>query len=298
MTVRVVLADDQTVVRAGFRALLDLTDDLVVAEAADGARAVEAVRTTRPDVVLMDIRMPGVDGLEATRRIAGDRSLDGVRVVMLTTYQVGAYVSEALRHGAAGFLLKDIEPDDLRAAIRTVAEGRGLLDPAVTRRVIEAFATFGPFGAEGVGEREETQYGGVLRRPAVGGRNDDGYPRQVGRHGGQGSRPPLRRRGSRGSASRPRDIAAYGMENGPLRAAAFQRPVDESPTSAGGEGPAGPAAVRRLLTHHAFVSERRPDLTAARVLTYDPQIDAVVKEFETAGRNTVASVTEIGELAP
>lgn len=140
MTVRVVLADDQTVARAGFRALLDLTDDLVVAEAADGARAVEAVRTTRPDVVLTDIRMPGVDGLEATRRIAGDRSLDGVRVVMLTTYQVGAYVFEALRHGAAGFLLKDIEPDDLRAAIRTVAEGRGLLDPAVTRRVIEEFA--------------------------------------------------------------------------------------------------------------------------------------------------------------
>ncbi|NEB99966.1 MULTISPECIES: response regulator [Streptomyces] len=140
-TVRVVLADDQTVVRAGFRALLDLTDDLVVvAEAADGARAVEAVRTTRPDVVLMDVRMPGVDGLEATRRIAEDRSLDRVRVVMLTTYQVDAYVFEALRYGAAGFLLKDIEPDDLRAAIRTVAAGRSLLAPAVTRRVIEEFA--------------------------------------------------------------------------------------------------------------------------------------------------------------
>ncbi|MFF3993522.1 response regulator transcription factor [Streptomyces cyaneofuscatus] len=148
MTVRVVLADDQTVVRAGFRALLDLTDDLVVvAEAADGVQAVEAVRLTRPDVVLMDIRMPGVDGLEATRRIAGDRSLDGVRVVMLTTYQVDAYVFEALRHGAAGFLLKDIEPDDLRAAIRTVAEGRSLLAPAVTRRVIEEFARLKAAGA-------------------------------------------------------------------------------------------------------------------------------------------------------
>ncbi|MFD3308720.1 response regulator [Streptomyces sp. NPDC058656] len=141
MTVRVVLADDQTVVRAGFRALLDLTDDLVVvAEAADGTQAVEAVRLTRPDVVLMDIRMPGVDGIEATRRIAADRTLDGVRVVMLTTYQVDAYVFEALRHGAAGFLLKDIEPDGLRAAIRTVAAGQSLLAPAVTRSVVEEFA--------------------------------------------------------------------------------------------------------------------------------------------------------------
>jgi DNA-binding NarL/FixJ family response regulator len=141
MTVRVVLADDQTVVRAGFRALLDLTADLVVvAEAADGAQAVEAVRLTRPDVVLMDIRMPGVDGLEATRRIAADAALDGVRVVMLTTYQVDAYVFEALRYGAAGFLLKDIEPDELRAAIRTVAAGQSLLAPAVTRAVVEEFA--------------------------------------------------------------------------------------------------------------------------------------------------------------
>lgn len=141
MNVRVVLADDQTVVRAGFRALLDLTDDLVVvAEAADGAQAVEAVRLTRPDVVLMDIRMPGVDGIEATRRIAADRTLDAVRVVMLTTYQVDAYVFEALRHGAAGFLLKDIEPDGLRAAIRTVAAGQSLLAPAVTRSVVEEFA--------------------------------------------------------------------------------------------------------------------------------------------------------------
>lgn len=125
----------------GFRALLDLTDDLVVvAEAADGAQAVEAVRLTRPDVVLMDIRMPGVDGMEATRRIAADRTLDAVRVVMLTTYQVDAYVFEALRHGAAGFLLKDIEPDGLRAAIRTVAAGQSLLAPAVTRSVVEEFA--------------------------------------------------------------------------------------------------------------------------------------------------------------
>ncbi|MEU2386342.1 response regulator transcription factor [Streptomyces sp. NPDC012461] len=138
---RVLLADDQTVVRAGFRALLDLTDDLVVvAEAADGVQAVELARTTRPDVVLMDIRMPRADGLEATRRIGADRTLDAVRVLVLTTYEADEYVFEALRAGAAGFLLKDIDPDDLRTAIRTVSAGRSLLAPAVTRRVIEEFA--------------------------------------------------------------------------------------------------------------------------------------------------------------
>ncbi|MDT6982340.1 response regulator [Streptomyces lusitanus] len=138
--IRVLLADDQTVVRAGFRALLDLTDDLVtVAEAADGAQAVELTRTTRPDVVLMDIRMPRADGLAATRRIVADPALDAVRVLVLTTYEADEYVFESLRAGAAGFLLKDIDPDDLRAAIRTVAAGQSLLAPAVTRRVIEEF---------------------------------------------------------------------------------------------------------------------------------------------------------------
>ncbi|MER5260250.1 MULTISPECIES: response regulator transcription factor [unclassified Streptomyces] len=139
--IRVLLADDQTVVRAGFRALLDLTDDLaVVGEAADGIAAVELTRTTRPDVVLMDIRMPRADGLEATRRIVADRTLDAVRVLVLTTFEADEYVFEALRSGAAGFLLKDIEPDDLRTAIRTVAAGQSLLSPGVTRRVIEEFA--------------------------------------------------------------------------------------------------------------------------------------------------------------
>ncbi|MFC8130469.1 response regulator [Streptomyces sp. NPDC057302] len=139
--IRVLLADDQTVVRAGFRALLDLTDDLaVVGEAADGLAAVELTRTTRPDVVLMDIRMPRADGLEATRRIVADRTLDAVRVLVLTTFEADEYVFEALRSGAAGFLLKDIEPDDLRSAIRTVAAGQSLLAPGVTRRVIEEFA--------------------------------------------------------------------------------------------------------------------------------------------------------------
>ncbi|MEW2556674.1 response regulator transcription factor [Streptomyces zhihengii] len=139
--IRLLLADDQTVVRAGFRALLDIGDDLVVvAEAADGGQAVELARTTRPDVVLMDIRMPRTDGLEATRRIVADPALAAVRVLVLTTYEADEYVFEALRSGAAGFLLKDVEPDDLRAAIRTVAGGHSLLAPSVTRRVIEEFA--------------------------------------------------------------------------------------------------------------------------------------------------------------
>ncbi len=137
-TLRVVVADDQPIVRAGFAALLGLTDDLVVVgEAADGDQAVSLARATRPDVVLMDIRMPVLDGLEATRRIVGDPHLDGVRVLVLTTFEIDEYVFEALRAGASGFLLKDVEPDDLRAAVRVVAAGQSLLDPAVTRRVIE-----------------------------------------------------------------------------------------------------------------------------------------------------------------
>jgi DNA-binding NarL/FixJ family response regulator len=111
VTVRVVLADDQTIVRAGFRALLDLTHDLVVVgEAADGLDAVACARRTRPDVVLMDVRMPGLDGLEATRRIVADPDLDRVKVLMLTTFDIDRYVFEALRLGASGFLLKDVEP--------------------------------------------------------------------------------------------------------------------------------------------------------------------------------------------
>jgi DNA-binding NarL/FixJ family response regulator len=141
VTVRVVLADDQTVVRAGFRALLELTDDLVVVgEAADGYEAVACARRTRPDVVLMDLRMPGVDGLEATRRIVAEPSLDRVRVLVLTTFEIDEYVFEAVRLGAGGFLLKDVEPDDLCSAIRVVAAGQSLLAPAVTRKVIDEFA--------------------------------------------------------------------------------------------------------------------------------------------------------------
>jgi DNA-binding NarL/FixJ family response regulator len=141
IVIRVAIADDQALVRAGFTSLLDAAGDItVVGEARDGAEAVELAPTARPDVFLMDVRMPGVDGIEATRRIAGDPDLKDVRVVVLTTYEVDEYVFQALRAGASGFLTKDVEPDDLRAAVRTVADGNALLTPSVTRRVVNAFA--------------------------------------------------------------------------------------------------------------------------------------------------------------
>ncbi|MBP2340021.1 DNA-binding NarL/FixJ family response regulator [Saccharothrix coeruleofusca] len=137
--IRVVLADDQALVRAGFRLLLDTEDGFeVVGEAGDGARAVELAREHRPDVVVMDIRMPGVDGLAATRRICAE--LPGVRVLVLTTFDVDEYVFEALRGGASGFLLKDTDPVELLRALRVVAAGEALLVPSVTRRLIEDFA--------------------------------------------------------------------------------------------------------------------------------------------------------------
>ena len=140
--IRVVLADDQALVRAGFQALLDAQDDIaVVGEAADGGEAVVVTRRERPDVVLMDIRMPGTDGLAATRAIGADPALDAVRVVILTTFELDEYVFEALRSGASGFLVKDTEPAELLRAVRAVAAGDALLSPSVTRRLIEAFAS-------------------------------------------------------------------------------------------------------------------------------------------------------------
>ena len=138
--IRVVLADDQALVRAGFRVLLDAEDDIeVVGEAADGAAAVELVRSTRPDIALMDIRMPGVDGLEATRTIVDDADLADVRVLILTTFEIDEYVFEALRSGASGFLVKDTEPVELLRAVRVVAGGEALLSPGVTKRLISEF---------------------------------------------------------------------------------------------------------------------------------------------------------------
>jgi DNA-binding NarL/FixJ family response regulator len=139
--IRVVLADDQVLVRAGFRALLDAQDDIeVVGEAGDGAQAVRLATEFTPDVVLMDIRMPGTDGLAATRRISADGQLAGVRVVILTTFELDEYVFEAIRSGASGFLVKDTEPDELVQAVRVVAGGDALLSPGVTRRLIGEFA--------------------------------------------------------------------------------------------------------------------------------------------------------------
>jgi DNA-binding NarL/FixJ family response regulator len=137
--IRVLLADDQVLVRAGFRALLDAQEDIeVVAEADDGEEAVRRATELTPDVILMDIRMPGTDGLEATRRIVEDERLDRVRVVILTTFDVDEYVFEALRVGASGFLVKDTDPRDLVQGVRAVARGDALLSPGVTRRLISA----------------------------------------------------------------------------------------------------------------------------------------------------------------
>ncbi|MBO0835193.1 MAG: response regulator transcription factor [Actinobacteria bacterium] len=140
--IRVLLADDQALIRAGFRVLLDSADGMqVVGEATDGAQAVELARQQRADVVLMDIRMPIMDGLEATRQIAADDDLAGVRVIILTTFESDEYVYQAIRAGASGFLVKDAEPDDLIHAVRVVARGDALLAPSVTRRLITDLAT-------------------------------------------------------------------------------------------------------------------------------------------------------------
>ncbi|MFJ7332969.1 response regulator [Streptomyces sp. NPDC101116] len=140
--IRVLLADDQSLVRAGVRALLDAQPDIeVVAEAADGAQAVRRIRELRPDVVLMDIRMPVLDGLAATRQITDDPGLRDVRVVMLTTFELDEYVFESLRCGASGFLVKDTEPEELLRAVRAVVAGDALLSPGVTRRLISEFAS-------------------------------------------------------------------------------------------------------------------------------------------------------------
>jgi DNA-binding NarL/FixJ family response regulator len=139
--IRVALVDDQHLVRAGLRALLERAEDIdVVGEADDGAAGVALVVAERPDVVLMDIRMPNVDGLEATRQIVADDRLSDVRVIVLTTFDADEYVFEAIRVGASGFLLKDTAPEQLRHAVRVVAEGEALLSPRVTRMVMKAMS--------------------------------------------------------------------------------------------------------------------------------------------------------------
>ncbi|MEV0062828.1 response regulator transcription factor [Nocardia sp. NPDC050718] len=143
--IRVLLVDDQPLIRSGFRALLEIEDDIeVVAEAADGGDGVELARRHLPDIALVDIQMPVVDGIEATRRIAADPALAGVHVVILTNYGLDEYVFDALRAGAAGFLVKDIEPEDFLHAIRVAARGDALLAPSITRRLIARYVTQPP----------------------------------------------------------------------------------------------------------------------------------------------------------
>ncbi|MET7397997.1 response regulator transcription factor [Dactylosporangium sp. NPDC005572] len=140
--IRVLLVDDQPLIRSGFRALLDAEDDIeVVAEAGDGAAGVALARAHRPDIALVDVQMPGVDGIEATRRIAGDPALAAVHVVILTNYGLDEYVFHALRAGAAGFLVKDILPEDFLHAIRVAARGDALLAPSITRKLIDRYVT-------------------------------------------------------------------------------------------------------------------------------------------------------------
>ncbi|MGW7078053.1 response regulator [Streptomyces sp. NPDC054871] len=158
--IRVLLADDQSLVRAGFKALLDAQRDIEVAgEAADGEEAVRRVRELRPDVVLMDIRMPLLDGLAATRKITEEPDLNDVKVVMLTTFELDEYVFEAIRSGASGFLVKDTEPEELLRAVRAVVDGDALLSPGVTRRLIAEFAARSkePAGPEPLGELTERE---------------------------------------------------------------------------------------------------------------------------------------------
>jgi DNA-binding NarL/FixJ family response regulator len=143
--IRVLLADDQALIRAGFRVLLEAADDIeVVGEAVNGDQAVELAKAEHPDVILMDIRMPGADGLTATSQIAATDSLNGVKVVILTTFETDEYVYQALRAGASGFLVKDAEPEELIRAVRVVHRGEALLSPSVTRRLIASLAKRAP----------------------------------------------------------------------------------------------------------------------------------------------------------
>ncbi|OLT12035.1 DNA-binding response regulator [Actinomadura sp. CNU-125] len=162
--IRVLLVDDQPLLRGGFRALLDLEDDIeVVAEGGDGAEGLALSREHLPDVALIDIRMPVLDGIETTRRIVADPALARVRVVILTNYGMDEYVFKALRAGAAGFLVKDIVPEDLLHAVRVAARGDALLAPSITRKLIDRYVAHPPDGGKGSGLEELT----VREREAV-----------------------------------------------------------------------------------------------------------------------------------
>ena len=194
VSIRLLIADDQALVRAGFRMILDAEDDLeVVGEATDGLDAVEQVRTLKPDVVLMDIRMPELDGIEATRRLLANAGDHPVRVLMLTTFDLNEYVYEALRAGASGFLLKDVPPEQLAAGIRVVAQGEALLAPSITRRLIQEFAAATPtppVAAAGPGRADRARARGLpLRRARALQRGDRGRADRLRDHGQDPRRP-------------------------------------------------------------------------------------------------------------
>ena len=168
--IRILIADDQALVRAGFKMILDAEEDLdVIGEATDGAQAVDMARRFKPDVVLMDIRMPELDAIEATRRVLAQAGDHAVRVLMLTTFDLNEYVYEALRAGASGFLLKDVPPEQLAAGIRVVAQGEALLAPTITKRLIQEFAVAAPpdpappKGYDELTEREREVFGLIAR---------------------------------------------------------------------------------------------------------------------------------------
>jgi DNA-binding NarL/FixJ family response regulator len=172
--ITVVLVDDQALVRVGLRTLLDREGEInVVGEADNGRSGVQLVQRTRPDVVLMDIRMPGMDGLQATRQILGDDDLNGTKVVVLTTFDEDEHIQEAIRAGAAGYLLKDLSPEELRRAVHVVAGGEALLAPAITRRVMQQLAatsgTANPHLLTELTERERE----ILRHVGLGESNDE-----------------------------------------------------------------------------------------------------------------------------
>ena len=197
--IRVLLADDQALIRAGFRVLLDSAEDIeVVGEADNGAQAVTIARDRLADVVLMDIRMPTVDGLEATRRMAADENLAGVKVLILTTFESDEYVYEALQAGASGFLVKDTEPEELLRAIRVVARGDALLSPGITRRLIADIAARGP-------SRPSFPSGAVGADRPRAGDHDAGRPRPIER---RDRRPAVPQPPDREDSCQPRDAQA------------------------------------------------------------------------------------------